>query len=161
MFKMLQNAPPICRRHTHRPAHTHAHRQWPSGRPVVQLVMFPCSGDEHLLLRRIALSSFNKITFTIFPAHIIYLFFSPCLICAIRTLVQSVKWDRVQGEKRGCSVIPVRRNLLCFNEVQSANTPPLCSRRRWSPACDTEEPHNGRTAPLVDRPTVVDAFETL
>lgn len=87
--------------YTNQHTRTHAHCQWPSGRPVVQLVMFPCSGDEHLLFCCIALSSFNKITFTIFPAHIIYLFVPPYLICAIRTPVQSVKWDGVQGRRGG------------------------------------------------------------
>lgn len=47
---------------------------WPPAQQVVHLDTFPISSVQHLLLFPIPLSSFNKITFTIFPIHIIYLF---------------------------------------------------------------------------------------
>lgn len=42
---------------------------WPL---MVRLDIFPSFSVQHLLLFCIPLSSFNKITFTISPAHIIY-----------------------------------------------------------------------------------------
>lgn len=107
------------------------------GRLVVQLVISPSSGVEHLPLYCITLSRFNEITFTILPARIIYFSFifnrrrqDASSVCQVR---------QSEGEKERGSAIPVQCNRLCFNEVQSVNTLWLRTLRRSSPVCDTEE----------------------
>lgn len=79
--------------------------------------IFPSSSVQHLLLFCIPLSSFNKITFTIFPAYIIYLFFAFIFnLCCRDTGSVCQEKQSEREEERGRQ----RKGLSDLHPVQSS-----------------------------------------